>query len=70
MEEKPHILTTHWTYSDMASGVSHMTSPVFSDTPELTLSYPILQQITQPIPKSIGGAIGGAKGGAIGGAKP
>ena len=31
MEGKPHIPTTLWTYSDMASG--HMTSPVFSDTP-------------------------------------
>ena len=61
MEGKPHIPTTLWTYSDMASGVSHMTSPVFSDTLELTFSDPILQQVTEPIPRSVEGAIGGAK---------
>ena len=70
MEGKPHIPTTLWTYSDMASGICHITSPVFSDTPELTFSDPILQQVTQPIPQSTGGAVRGATGWATGGVIP
>ena len=60
-----------WNYSD---NMDNMTSPIFSDTAEVTVPYtdPILHQVTQPVPQT-GGAVpqtGGAvpqTGGAVGG---
>ena len=45
-----------WNYSNM----ENITSPIFSDTAELTVTYtdPILHQVTQPVPQT-GGAVGG-----------
>ena len=67
MEGKPHIPTTIWNYSDMdnngiiwnySDNMDNMTSPIFSDTAEVTVPYtdPILHQVTQPV-SQIGGAI-------------
>ena len=65
MEGKPHVPFI-WNHSDMDdngiiwnySDLENMTSPVVSDTAEVTVPYtdPILHQVTQPV-SQIGGAI-------------